>query len=306
MPVSERRITLLTPTYAGDLQRFAAQRASIEALKVDLPHVAVVHDEDLPRFRDLPHQRGLTLVSTREVLGRAMEARRRSRPHRRLHPMHWLGPRPLHGWMSQQLVKLAADRVVETPAYVCVDSDTLLLRRVTADDFYTPDGRLHLYESTDDADAEMAGWTYEAMRFLRLPLRAVPLYRYTHVPVPIRVETVRSLQKRIERVAGGDWMQAMDRRHVTEYAAYGAFARYGAGLEGLHPTPPPLSLYFWWPHEADALEATFAERAADERLKFVTLQSKRPDRVAALQQAVAGFRRRGERAGAATVGGGAR
>lgn len=282
-------LTLFTPTYHVDLPRFAFLRESLERCGVDLPHVAVVHDEDLSRFRDLPHQRNLTLVSTRDVLGRKMERRRRARPHRRRHPMHWLGPAPLHGWMSQQLIKLAAPRVVDTPAYVCLDSDTVCLRRFTAEDFFEPDGRLHLYETQDDMDAEMGGWTFEAMRFLKLPLREAPLYRYTHVPVPMRVETVRGLVRRIESVRGPDWMDAFDHAHVTEYAAYGGFARYGSGLEGLAPVAPPLSAYLWWPHEIAAIPEAFRCRVGDPRRKLVVMQSKRAEHVDQLRGLVQAF-----------------
>jgi hypothetical protein len=282
-------VTLLSPTYEGDLPQFAFLRESLERCCVDLPHVAVVHEEDLPRFRELPHQKNLTLIGTRQVLGRKMERRRRSRPHRPRHPMYWVGPGPLHGWMSQQLIKLAAPRVIDTPAYVCIDSDTVCLRHFTADDFHEPDGRLHLYETQQDMDAETAGWTYEAMRFLRLNVQRVQLRKFTHVPTPMRVETVLGLHKRIEQVRGGRWMQAIDHHHITECAAYGAWARFGTDMHGLASAPAPMSWYFLWGDEVAALEQTFAAGAANPSRKFLILQSKRSDRVATLHRAVRQF-----------------
>jgi len=287
--MSNPRITLFTPTYHVDLPQFAFLRESLERCGVDLPHVAVVHEEDLPRFRDLPHQKHLTLIGTREVLGRKMERRRRARPHRRRHPMYWLGPRPLHGWMSQQLIKLAAPRVIDTPAYVCIDSDTVCLRHFTAADFHEPDGRLHLYETQEDMDAETAGWTYEAMRFLRLNVQRVKLRKFTHVPTPMRVKTVLGLQERIEQTREQDWMEAIDRHHITEFAAYGAWARFGTEMEGLASAPAPLSWYFLWADEAEAVEHIFDAGAANPSRKFVIFQSKRADRIAALHEAVRRF-----------------
>src|SRR5205085_1372325 len=81
--------TLVTPAHAGDLERFRFQRESIERCGIDLPHVALVDDEDVPLFRDLPHARGLTVISTREVLSRGIEDRRRAWGVKRRDPRYW-------------------------------------------------------------------------------------------------------------------------------------------------------------------------------------------------------------------------
>ena len=48
------RLTFITPTYRDDFEQFCLQRESFEKWGIEIPHVAVVHHEDLPLFKDIP------------------------------------------------------------------------------------------------------------------------------------------------------------------------------------------------------------------------------------------------------------
>src|SRR4051794_22825888 len=113
-------VTLITPTYGRDYERFCLQRESIERCGIDLPHVAIVHEEDLRQFKAMPHQRNLRIISTRDVFPARIERRRRAWGYRRRQWRRWIGWRHLHGWMSQQLIKLAAPSYVESTGVVCL------------------------------------------------------------------------------------------------------------------------------------------------------------------------------------------
>jgi hypothetical protein len=65
---NHRSLIFLTPTFARDYERFCLQRESMRRCGIDIPHIAVVHDEDLAVFKQTPHRNNLTLLSTADVL----------------------------------------------------------------------------------------------------------------------------------------------------------------------------------------------------------------------------------------------
>jgi hypothetical protein len=267
-------VTLVTPSYAKDLERFTLQRESIERCGIDLPHCVLVNHEDLALFEKIPFRRNLRILSTRELLPPRFEARRLGwgKPRRSL--AHWKGRPGIHGWYIQQLLKLAAPQVVETEGIVCLDSDTLFVDRLTADDFFAPDGRMHLFE-TEDTDCEMGEWYIRSLKFLGESLRNRPVLRTTHSPVPMHRQVMLDMQTHIEKQHGVFWMEAMARTEmIMEYSTYGAFARYVDKLRHVVPArPQPLSLYFWWSEDMDHLLTDLVERVQATRPKTVLINS---------------------------------
>ncbi len=272
-------LTLVTPTFGRDLERFAFQRESIERCGIDIPQVAVVNHEDVGAFERIPFRKNLTVVSTADVLPRDIERRRVAAGMRRRNPLWWRSRlfcgKPLHGWVVQQFAKLAAAAAVETEACVCLDSDIFFVRHMTCEDFFEADGRLHLYETTDDLDVEMAGWQSDSMRFLGLRVTKAPLYRYIHGLVPLHRRVTRDMLKYIQtQRPGGNWAAAMIAAGVYEYPTYGCYARFINDLADLAPTRPAKCAYFWWLDEVERMEADFAERVIDNRqVKAVLVQS---------------------------------
>ena len=267
-------LTLVTPTYANDYERFALQRESIERCGIDLPHFALVNHEDMPQFKKLPFQKNLTLVSSQELLPPRIEARRLGWGRRRRELRYWTGRPGIHGWMIQQLLKLASPKVVKTEGIVCLDSDTFFVRKVSAEDFCAENGKLHLYETTDDVDAEMGCWTALSMDFLGVKLTGHPLRRYTHSPVPFHRQVVLDMQAFIEARHNKPWMNAMlDARMIFEYSTYGAYSRFVDELKHQTPVVPSLCAYYWWPKQIETIETDFLERITDPKIKAVIINS---------------------------------
>jgi hypothetical protein len=175
----------------------------------------------------------------------------------------------------QQFIKLAAPVVVPTDVYVCLDSDTLFVDQVDADDFRDPTtGRALLYETTDDVDAEMAEWVGRSMRFLGVKPTHRLVSRFTHSPVVMQREVVLDMQRFIEKRHGRHWIEAMDRfGSIMEYSTYGVFAKYIDGCSRVIRSRPAMSAYFWWPEEVSDMEQSFDAKVLKTGAKMVGIQS---------------------------------
>lgn len=266
-------VTLYTPTYAPDYQRFCLQRESIERCGIELPHVAVVHHEDLAQFRQVPHQRNLTIVSTRDVLPRRIERRRGATGYPRKNPLRYVMPFPLAGWMTQQIVKLAAPKIVSTAGIVCLDSDVVFVAPITDADFFDVSGRLHLYETETNIDAEMADWFCRSMRFLGVPMRQQPLRQYIHPLSPLHREVLLEMHAAIEARFGKPWHQAIVEQNVFEYMTHGVYSRFVNQLRRQVPVTPRLCVYYWWPEQAQRMEKDFLSRIQQAQARAVWIQS---------------------------------
>ena len=51
----------------------------------------------------------------------------------------------IHGWRSQQLIKLLASKIVQEKNYLVLDSKNHLIRDVACDDFFSPAGKIKSY-----------------------------------------------------------------------------------------------------------------------------------------------------------------
>lgn len=248
-------LSLVTPTFRGDFARVSFLRESMARCEVDLPHVVVVADEDIAHLRPIRHQHRLEIVSTRDVLPRDVERLRRREARRlvRYLPTSRLRGRALGGWWSQQLVKLAASRVVPGN-WICLDSDAAFVRSVSAPDFDT-DGRLHLQEFTNPVGAGSRNLARDAARLFGVQSRLLDDRHYTGLLVPMHRATVGRLLDHLSAVSGLPWWQTLRLHDVTEYAAYGVFARY---VDGLAEVEPVSRTWSWLFYDFDV--ATFSGR----------------------------------------------
>jgi hypothetical protein len=287
MPLArtESAVTFVTPTFGRDYERFCLQRESMERCGVELPHVAVVHDEDMAMFAQVPHRRNLTILSTRQVLGSAIDRRRRAWGVRRLNPLHWTVRRPVAGWMSQQLVKLAASEWVDTDGIAALDSDAFFIGRVTAEDFFTG-GKLHLYETADNIDVQMAEWLCRSMKFLGIDPAGQPLRQYIHHPFIMHRQVLRNLHREIERRHGKPWMDAVLDGNVFECMTYGAYARHLHGLNFVEAVSPRMTLSYWWPKQVERFGHDFLERTHTGEFRMVLIQSNTGRTVADFRQLI--------------------
>ena len=266
------RVTFLTPTYERDLKRFTLLRESMERCDIDIPHIAVVQDEHLAQFKAIPFQRGLTLLSTREALPPDIERRRTARGYPRKNPMHWISPKPIVGWASQQIVKLCAPSYIDCEGILCLDSDVFFVDRVDEADFFTTDGRLHLYEKDREFTVETITWMAQSMRALQVPLGQDP-YLYVHNPVPLSRTVLQSMQARLEEIHGKSWIEVFLENNLTEYTTYGVYARYVNGLKGLEPVRPPYTLNYWHEGQLQGYTDSLVTRVEAERARIVCISA---------------------------------
>jgi hypothetical protein len=266
-------LTFFTPTYAQDVGRFTLLRESMQRFGIDLPHVAVVNHEDIPLFKAMPYQRHLTVLSTRDVLSPQMDRRRRLWLAGRRNPEVWFTPRRFSGWIAQQIIKLAAPKVLPAEGIICLDSDLFFIGNVTAGDFLSADGRLHFYESEIGVDVELAEWYGRAMRFLGHSPAKIKPRRFMYNAVPFHREILLDLHRAIEKQHGMSWMEAIARSQwVTEYALYGAFCNLGSYADRLAPVEPSLCADCWYTDEVEAMWQTIQVGAASGK-KIAHLQS---------------------------------
>jgi hypothetical protein len=225
-------VTIVTPCYAGDVERLAFLRESMAVCGVKLPHVIVVPDADRAIFERFETEADLRICTYTETLpsrlvqqldhGPTLAERIRHRlTGQRFLRLHW-------GWMVQQYVKLGAGTVVDTPMWVCIDSDIFFLRHMDESDFHSRSGRPLLLELVDyptgptaiefrDASAKMLG-IGEA--------RLDPRVLYSSWIVPMERGVVDELLQYIERRRRLHWWEAMAQFGATEYETYGLFARH--------------------------------------------------------------------------------
>jgi hypothetical protein len=250
-------VTFVTPSYAGDYARFVFQRESMVRCGIDVPHVVIVHDEDVGLFESTPDHDGLTVLSSRDVLPRDIESLRLAGY--------------VSGWHGQQLTKLAAADVVDTD-YVCVDSDTFWVRPVGVDDFRTPGGKLRLFEQ-HWLSAEIVSWLAGSLTAWRVDRgEHIEPVSWVYPIVPLARDLVSDLRVELEGLHGMDWARVLLESKAVEYSMYGVYARYVRRLDRVVPTEPDLCVGYWKPQfeRFDALAETIA---ADNTKKAVMVHS---------------------------------
>jgi hypothetical protein len=172
----------------------------------------------------------------------------------------WL---PVRGWMVQQIMKLAMTAAMEARAVLIMDSDAVLLRRPTLDQF-THDGRLSYFRKDDAVTVGMDRhllWHRVSRKLLGLPGSvSAPAPDYVS---PITVwdpAIVRDLLTHIAETTGRNWIDAVSGQlHFSEFMIYGVFVDHV--LEGRTPFSGPLCHNYY---RRVPLRASEARGFADE------------------------------------------
>jgi hypothetical protein len=232
-------LAVLTPSFRGDADLFADLHDSVLAnTPRSVVHHVVVPPSDAHLFRQYEGSRCRVwthrdllpryCVSVPNASGLTISLRR-----------PWL---PIRGWVVQQLVKMAGAAAIDARAVLIVDSDAVLLREPTLDEF-TQDGRLWHFRSDDAITADMDRhllWHKVARKLLGVPgTVSPPAHDYVS---PIAVwdpAVVRGLMAHIAETTGRDWMDAVTRHlHFSEFVTYGVFVDHVLG--GVAPSDAPL------------------------------------------------------------------
>jgi len=253
-------LAVLTPSFGGDARLFADLHASVLAnTAASVVHHVVVPPSDAHHFRQYEGTR-CRVYTHRDLLPRYCV----SMPYASGLTLNLRRPwPPVRGWVTQQIMKLAGAAALDARAVIIADSDAVLLRELTIDEF-THNGRLAHFRKDRAVTADMKRhllWHNVARRLLGLPgIVSVPAPQYIS---PITVwdpGVVRSLTAHVADSTRRNWMDAVaGELHVSEFVLYGVFADDVLG--GVPPFGRPLchNYYERVPLSADDARA-FAEQ----------------------------------------------
>ncbi len=228
-------LDVLTPSYRRDLELCRDLTGSFKRFAAaGVKQTIVVPPVDLSAFAGLAGPR-TKVVPASQYVPRSLVALPHNLHLNLRHP--WL---PVRGWVTQQVVKLAATAASDADVVLVADSDLLFVRPFDVHDYVH--GRLPLfYRLPAGVHAGLprhVEWHRVARRLLGLSDRVTPpLTDYVCWPCPWSPSVVRSMLARVEEVQRVPWQSAVARcRHFSEMILYGVYVEEVLGGHGLHAT----------------------------------------------------------------------
>lgn len=216
-------LAVVTPTYAPDAELFAhLHRSVLDHTSDDTVHHVVVPGSDRRLFAGYAGPR-CRIWTYAEILPRRIV--------RAPFAGVWIDPvrpwPPLRGWVAQQAVKVAVTARLDAKVVLVADSDVVLVREVTPDQFIQ-DGQVCMFRMADgvhEAMTDHVTWHRVARELLGLPGPApLPLPDYVSSLACWDPAVVRAMQRRITEVTGRDWLSAfISYLQVSEFIVYGVF-----------------------------------------------------------------------------------
>jgi hypothetical protein len=230
------KLAVLTPSFRGDVRIFADLHRSVQRYTDDdVIHHVVVPDRDVPLFEGIGSGR-LNVVGTSTLLPRrfvstyaAVGAIRRLPGGASVPKVEAINLRrpwpPIRGWILQQIVKYEAATRIDADAVVFADSDVLLIRHLSAEDFLR-DGVVRFYRGADPLTPDLvrhAMWHRVSRQLLGLPEE--PDDRdYVSSFLAWDPRIARQVRERVEAVTGIAWQDALGRNlHFSEWMLYGCY-----------------------------------------------------------------------------------
>ncbi|ROO62208.1 hypothetical protein EDC02_4179 [Micromonospora sp. Llam0] len=218
-----KRLDIITPSFAPDFE-----------LCADLQRSVLAHTPDSVRQQIIVPRRDLALF------GQLAGPRVRVRPVADFLPRSlfavpgvngWVNLRrpfpPLRGWITQQIVKLAAAARSDADVVLLVDSDIEFIRPFDAGLFLDGDV-VRFYRKPDEVDQRLprhVRWHEVSRQLLGLPpVAGLPLPDYICWPAPWDPRLVRDLLARVQQVTGRPWPTAIGAQlHFSEEILYGVY-----------------------------------------------------------------------------------
>lgn len=217
-------LAVLTPSFRGDASLFADLHHSVLANTASsVVHHVVVPPSDARLFRPFEGPR-CRLWTHRDLLPRRYLSLPRAHGLTLNVRRPWL---PVRGWVVQQIMKMAGAAAIDAKAVLIADSDAVLVREATLDEFIV-DGELWHYRWDGAVTKEMRRhvlWHNVARDLLGLEgVVDPPLPDYVS-PICIWDPVwVRSMLAAIEDATGSNWIDAVTGQlHVSEFVVYGVF-----------------------------------------------------------------------------------
>jgi Family of unknown function (DUF6492) len=235
-------LAFVTPSYPPDLARCELLVESLDRFGPTFRHYIIVDRADMTAFAHLASARTI-LIEAESVIDRRFI-------HIPWKGSSWYNWRalPMRGWISQQVYKLAAVKVVPEDILVMTDSDTTFVRPFTVDNFLV-NGKTGLLD-VDYCAGMVPTWTSVATKLLGIAAEP-PLRGHVGNLISWRREHVLGLQSHIERATGLPWQIAIARqRTFSEYVLYGCYLRDIVGYRASHHAPSTRALVKQpWDHD---------------------------------------------------------
>jgi len=113
----------------------------------------------------------------------------------RFHDMSWMFGAGMHGWHTQQIVKLKASGLVEEDYYVVMDAKNALIRDIQPDTFMTPCYQAKVFADTDfdHLNEDAKGWYYKSAEVLGVGIPPGRKWSASITPVVMHTQTVINL-----------------------------------------------------------------------------------------------------------------
>ena len=223
------QIAIVTPSFHRDYELCRTLNRSILAfLPGNVKHYVVVDRRDMTAFA--PMRNNSTVVLTKEeILPRGFY-------HIPCSNRWWTTGImiPVHGWLVQQIAKIAMAKVLREPSLLMVDSDAFFVRDVDPHVF-AQNGRTRLYVKRGGIDPSMTAhitWHKNACMLLGItPDVGPPMDDYIGQIIGWKRDVVLQMCERIEQTSGRPWHNAISKsRQFSEYMTYGLFTERVADM----------------------------------------------------------------------------
>lgn len=262
------KMDIVIPTYRRDWHTFVRFCNSVLKNYSLLNRVWVmVSDAEYPEYRERIKSPHLTLVPASTLLPGV--------------------PYDFPGIRRQQMLKLAAAKVVETDFYLVMDSDTMVIRSFDEAELFENGQARYMVE----ADGHHFDWTLQAQDFLKLDSPEQSCYgSYSVTTAIFHRQNVKDLFSYIEKVHEKPWQTKLMENNWTEFQLYGIFSdcvlgsRYHVFLPHTQWLVTKIVRYSkktpWLPHDVsernqdlNAILEDWNPTAADLKKIFLVIQS---------------------------------
>ena len=155
---------------------------------------------------------------------------------------------PVRGWITQQIMKIAATAASTSDVVIHMDSDTTFIRPLKAE-HVEKEGLVRFYRDPNPTGlATHATWQKTARQMLGVD--ANPNYQAEYIGACLvwKTSVLRDMTKRLEKVSGTNWIKTLARcRHFAEYVLYGVYVDHITGQQasGLRAEDFSLCLTRW-------------------------------------------------------------
>lgn len=237
-------LSIITASYAPDVELFHDLHQSVlNHAPSETVHTVVVPAKDRRLFRQFEGSRCQILVAA-DLLPKTFVDLRVINA--------WANIRspwpPIRGWMMQQILKLAATARSNADAALLIDSDVVLIKRISPE-LFLRGGQIRFYRSPNAVGTNLPQhqqWHRTACRLLGLPSISPPMPDYVSAINVWSPKLVRRALRRVESVTGLPWATAFGREWtLSEFFLYGVYVDHLVGVDHIDPVDSMQCHEYW-------------------------------------------------------------